>query len=56
LNIFFKERETKLQHDKDHHSPLYTGSTVTTGPSRANIMLVWSSVKMNLTTCYNVAE
>ena len=36
--------------DKNH---IYTVLTVTTGPLRANIMLIWSSVKMSLTTCYS---
>jgi len=35
---------------------IYTVLTVTTGPLRANIILIWSSVKMSLTTCYSVAE
>ena len=39
--------------DKNH---IYTVLTVATGPLRANMMLVWSSVKMSLTTCYSVAE
>jgi len=29
---------------------------VTTGPLRANITLIWPSVKMSLTTCYSVAQ
>jgi len=36
--------------DKNH---IYTVLTVTTGPLRANIMLVWPSVKMSLTACYS---
>jgi len=39
--------------DKKH---IYTALTVTTGPLRANITLIWLSVKMSLTTCYSVAE
>jgi len=39
--------------DKSH---IYTVLTVTTGPLRANMMLIWPSVKMSLTTCYKVAE
>ena len=35
---------------------IYTVLTVTTGPVRANIMLIWPLVKMNLTTCCSVAE
>jgi len=30
--------------------------TVTIGPLRANITLIWPSVKTSLTTCYSVAE
>jgi len=39
--------------DKNH---IYTVLIVTTGPLRANMMLIWPSVKMSLTTCYSVAE
>jgi len=39
--------------DKKH---ICTALTVTTGPLRANITLIWPSVKMSLTTCYSVAE
>ena len=39
--------------DKNH---IYTVLTVTTGPLRANIILIWPSMKMSLTTCYSVAE
>jgi len=39
--------------DKNH---IYTVLTVTIGPLRANIMLIWPSVKMSLTSCYSVAE
>jgi len=39
--------------DKNH---IYTVLTVKTGPLRANIMLIWPSVKMSLTTSYSVAE
>jgi len=35
---------------------IYTVLTVTTGPLRANIMLIWPSMKMSLTTCYSVAK
>jgi len=35
---------------------IYTVLTVTTGPVRANIMLIWPSVKISLTTCYSAAE
>jgi len=35
---------------------IYTVLTVTTGPLRANITLIWPSVKMSLTTCYSVTE
>jgi len=34
----------------------YTVLTVATGPLRANITLIWPSVKMSLTSCYSVAE
>jgi len=36
--------------DKNHVN------SVVTGPLRANVMLIWPSVKMSLTTCYSVAE
>jgi len=39
--------------DKKH---IYTVLTVTTGPLRANTMLIWPSMKTSLTTCYSVAE
>jgi len=39
--------------DKNH---IYTVLTVTIGPLRPNITLIWPSVKMSLTTCYSVAE
>jgi len=39
--------------DKNH---IYTVLTVTIGPLRAKIMLIWPSVKKSLTTCYSVAE
>jgi len=39
--------------DKNH---IYIVLTVTTGPLRTNIMLIWPSVKMSLTTCYSAAE
>jgi len=39
--------------DKNH---IYTVVTVTTGPLRANIMLIWPSVNMSSTTCYSAAE
>jgi len=39
--------------DKNH---IYAVLTITTGPVRTNIMLIWPSVKISLTTCYSVAE
>jgi len=39
--------------DKNH---IYTVLVVTNGPLRANITLIWRSVKTILTTCYSVAE
>jgi len=41
-------------HADENH--IYTILTVTTGPLRANITLIWPSVKMSLTTCYSVKE
>jgi len=39
-------------------SRIYTVLTVTTGPLRASILLIWATMKMSLTTCYcySVAE
>jgi len=39
--------------DKIH---IYTVLTVTTGPLKANIMLIGPSVKRSFKTCYSVAE